>query len=69
MVRYYGNTLGMHERLQKIMLKLMFNEISNEWWGYYIIFQNFVEVLLFVSNYCCLLKVYILLVIIAHTKY
>jgi hypothetical protein len=31
------STLDMHEGLQKIMPKLMFNIIFNEWWGYYII--------------------------------
>jgi hypothetical protein len=31
-------------------------------------FQNFVENLLFVSNYSCLLKLYVLLATIAHSK-
>jgi hypothetical protein len=33
----------MHARL--IMLKLMFNEIFDEWWGVIFSFQDFVEVL------------------------
>jgi len=34
------STMGMHEGLQKMMSKFMFNDILNEWWGYYIIIQK-----------------------------
>jgi hypothetical protein len=33
--------VGLHENLQKIMLKLMLDEIFNEWHGYYIIIPKF----------------------------
>jgi hypothetical protein len=59
----------MHEGLQIIMSRLMFNECLINGGGITLSIQNYIEIFLLVSNYHYLLKLYVLLITIAHSKY
>jgi hypothetical protein len=59
----------MHEGLQIIMSRLMFNECLINGGGITSSIQNYIKFFLLVSNYNYLLKLYVLLITIVHSEH